>query len=148
MTDTETEKKGFSMLYRIGALIGLLAGLLMNFETVLDASPAQQRESAVTGFYIALASLLAVGILERLLMAALKALQKGKGGSAKPPLATAMKLLLFFGLATFSIGVGIFISSLWRGEQYIRVSLEVVAPSAGLLLGLQIRRLLFVRDDS
>jgi len=147
MTDGDTQKKWFSMLYRMGALVGLLAGLLMNFEAMLDSSPAQQRETAVTGFYVALGSLLAVGILERLLVALLNVQQKG-GGSVKPPLTMAMKFLLFFGLAAFSIGVGIFISSLWRGEEYIRVSLEVIAPSAGLLLGLQIRRLLFVRGDS
>jgi hypothetical protein len=102
----------------------------------------------VISFFFFLIGMVLFGLLERIAVGLAGGLQK-VGGKPGPQL--SMQRGIFFRYAAWffcGLALGLAISSLWRGADLLWNSLELAGAGGGILLGLRVREILFVKTSS
>jgi len=127
---------------------GFMLGMLFSFESMTTISPAQHRRAALFGFYFFIGFVIFFGLLEKIFVTLVRTSQKTGEATVSPLVVQRMFVFRFFGWCIVSIGAGMAVPTVWRGEEYFWASLEALGPAAGLLAGLKIRRLILLRKTA
>jgi hypothetical protein len=141
----QTPNKKWSLWLVLTAACGCALGLFVEADDFLGRNPAESRQWAVISFFLFLFGMVLFGLLERITLGLAGGLQK-VGGKPGPQL--GMQRGIFFRYAAWffcGLALGLAISSLWRGADLLWNSLELAGAGGGILLGLRLREILFVK---
>jgi hypothetical protein len=144
----DTIAKKPSMWLVLTATGGCALGFFAEAADFLGRNPAESRQWAVISFFFFLIGMVLFGLLERIAVGLAGGLQK-VGGKPGPQL--SMQRGIFFRYAAWffcGLALGLAISSLWRGADLLWNSLELAGAGGGILLGLRVREILFVKTSS
>jgi hypothetical protein len=132
----------------VTGLAGFGFGLFVEVNDLLGRNAVESRRWALLGFWFAAGFMVIAGLLERIVTGLLGGLIKVGG---KPGLPPAMQRGLLINYAAWffcGLGAGLGISGLWRGASCFWAGLELLGPGLGLLIGIRLRQLLFMRKSS
>ena len=144
----DTANRKLSKWLVLTAACGCALGLFAEAENVLGRNPAESRQWALISFFFFLFGMVLFGLLERIALGLAGGCQKVGG---KPGPALTMQRGIFFRYAAFfccGLALGLAISSFWRGADLLWNSLELAGAGGGILLGLRLREILFVKTSS
>jgi hypothetical protein len=144
----DTVAKKSSKWLALTAAGGCALGLFVEADDFLGRNPAESRQWAVISFFFFLIGMVLFGLLERIAVGLAGGLQK-VGGKPGPQL--GMERGIFFRYAAWffcGLALGLAISSFWRGTDLLWNSLELAGAGGGILLGLRLREILFVKASS
>ncbi len=125
-----------------------IGGLMVGLGTTDESVGIYSFLDVVIIFVSTLAAMLLFGLVERIISALVRALQKVGG---KPGSSLIMERMTFFryaGLFFSFVGLGTLTSTLWREPKPLWLGLGLLGGGLGLLLGLWFREKLFVRNTS
>lgn len=127
---------------------GCVLGLFVEAADFLGRNPAESRQWAVISFFFFLIGMVLFGLLERIAVGLAGGLQK-VGGKPGPQLGRQRGVFFRYAAWFFcGLALGLAISSLWRGADLLWNSLELAGAGGGILLGLRVREILFVKTSS
>lgn len=144
----DTVAKKSSKWLALTAAGGCALGLFIETGNMLGRNPAESRQWAVVSFFFFLIGMVLFGLMERIAIGLAGGLQK-VGGKPGPPLGRQRGVFFRYAAWFFcGLALGLAISSLWRGGNLLWNSLELAGASGGILLGLRVREILFIKKAS
>jgi hypothetical protein len=127
---------------------GCVLGLFVEAADFLGRNSAESRQWAVISFFFFLIGMVLFGLVERIAVGLAGGLQK-VGGKPGPQLGRQRGVFFRYAAWFFcGLALGLAISSLWRGADLLWNSLELAGAGGGILLGLRVREILFVKTSS
>lgn len=148
MNASPVTKPRTAKLLLVTGFAGFGFGLFVEVNELLGQNAAESCRWALLGFWFASGFMVIAGLLERIVTGLLGGLIKAGGQSGLQPVMQRGLLINYAAWFFCGLGAGLGISGLWRGEACFWAGLELLGPGLGLVIGIRLRQLWFVRKAS